>query len=306
MENEKKIKIFISYSWDSEEHKSWVKRFADRLIENGIDVYLDQYDLQKGDRLPHFMEENITLSDFVLVICTEIYKKKADERKGGAGYEGNIISSELMNSENERKFIPILRNCRFEDSLPSFMLGKMGICFSEEEVDDTSFDDLLATLYGVRKKPEIGKKPNFVSSTDYYQYDTDEVKILGIVTNEVSIPKMDGTRGSALYKIPFQLSKKPSTLWQNLFIRNWNSPPRFTTMHRPGIASVHGNKIILNGTTIDEVKKYHRDTLVLCVEKSNQEEKAIRESERIKKEKKEKRMNEHFQNVSNGAKDINF
>lgn len=303
MGNEQKaITIFISYSWDSEEHKEWVKRFADRLIKNGLDVYIDQYDLQKGDRVPHFMEDKITLSDFVLVICTDLYKKKADERTGGVGYEGNIISSELMNSRNERKFIPISRKFNFDEVLPSFMLGKMGICFSEDELDETSFDDLLATLYGVQKKPEIGMKPNFVSSTDYYQYDTDEVKILGIVTNDISIPKMDGTRGSALYKIPFQLSKSPSSLWEDLFLRNWNSPPRFTTIHRPGIATVDGNRIVLNGTTIDEVKKYHRDTLILCVEKSNQEEKTILENERIGEDKK----NEHFQSVNAGVKDIKF
>lgn len=28
---------------------------------------------------------------------------------------------------------------------------------------------------------------------------------------------------------------------------------------------------ILDGTTIEEVKQYHRDTLLLCVEKTNEE-----------------------------------
>ena len=38
--------VFISYSWDDEFHKGWVRELADKLIENGIDVYLDQYDLE--------------------------------------------------------------------------------------------------------------------------------------------------------------------------------------------------------------------------------------------------------------------
>lgn len=41
---------FISYSWDDEEHKKWVKEFADRLLSDGINAVVDQYDLSLGDR----------------------------------------------------------------------------------------------------------------------------------------------------------------------------------------------------------------------------------------------------------------
>jgi len=40
-------------------------------------------------------------------------------------------------------------------------------------------------------------------------------------------------------------------------------------MHRPGIARVSGDKVYLDGTTIEEVQKYHRDTLVLALEETN-------------------------------------
>ena len=33
------------------------------------------------------------------------------------------------------------------------------------------------------------------------------IKIQGVIVDEVSEPKDDGTRGSALYKIPFKLSR---------------------------------------------------------------------------------------------------
>lgn len=117
---------------------------------------------------------------------------------------------------------------------------------------------------------------------------------------------MDGSRGSALYSVPFQLSKTPSGLWGQIFVAIWNSPPRFTTMHRPGIASVIGSKIILNGTTIDEVKNYHRDTLLLCVEEANKKEQEIKERENRLKEQEEKRKQQHFQHVSDLADEINF
>ena len=41
-------------------------------------------------------------------------------------------------------------------------------------------------------------------------------------------------------------------------------------MHRPGIARVSGDRVILDGTTIEEVEKYHRETLLVVLERVNQ------------------------------------
>ena len=102
-------KVFISYAWESEEHREWVKALANRLLSDGIDAVLDQYDLELGDRLPQFMEQSVRSSDYVLIVCTPAYKQKADARIGGVGYEGHIISGELFSGHNERKFIPVIK-----------------------------------------------------------------------------------------------------------------------------------------------------------------------------------------------------
>ena len=47
--------VFISYAWESEQHRAWVKALANRLLGDGIEAILDQYDLELGDRLPQFM-----------------------------------------------------------------------------------------------------------------------------------------------------------------------------------------------------------------------------------------------------------
>ncbi len=75
-------KVFISYSWEDDAHKDWVKQFANRLLSDGVNAIIDQYDLELGDRLPQFMEQSIANSDYVLIICTPTYKSKSDERKG--------------------------------------------------------------------------------------------------------------------------------------------------------------------------------------------------------------------------------
>lgn len=309
--------VFISYSWEDEEHKKWVKEFTDRLIDDGVDADLDQYDLQLGDRLPQFMEKEISQADYVLIICTPTYKKKADGRVGGVGYEGHIISGELFSKSDERKFIPVLRKGDFSSSIPTFLNSKLGIDLRDENAGrDEDYKNLIATLFNQNnKKPKRGvpkgivySRQTFVNKTEENNKneDSEDIHILGIVTDEVTIPRMDGTRGSALYAIPFKLSKQPSSLWKEIFIQTWNSPPKFTLMHRPGIASVVGDEIILNGTTIEEVKKYHRDTLVLCVDVANKKEQEIIERQKKEKEEKEKRIRKHYQEVEDVSKSIKF
>lgn len=301
--------VFISYSWEDEEHKEWALKLVDRLIGDGIDAHIDRYELDHGDRLPQFMEQEITNADYVLIICTPSYKEKADNRKSGVGYEGHIISAELMENHNEKKFIPIIRKGGVRESFPTYLSGKLGIDFKDDSKFEENYKDLLATLFGKKNKPKLGTMPTFIKDfnlKEKLKEDEEEIKILGIVTNEVTVPKMDGTRGSALYKIPFKLSRTPSRLWKELFVESWDSPPRFTTMHRPRIASVIGDKIILDGTTIDEVKSCHRDTLLLCVEQANEKERQIiKRNNEIERE-KQLRVQEHYQSIEDISKDIEW
>lgn len=77
-------------------------------------------------------------------------------------------------------------------------------------------------------------------------------------------------------------------------------------MHRPGIASVSGDKIILDGTTIEEVRDVHRETLVLCVDKANKLEAQYLDQQRKEEERKQKLWEEHKSNVMRVAGDITF
>lgn len=304
-------KVFISYSWEDDEHKEWVRSLTDKLLEKGIDATLDQYDLSLGDRLPQFMEQSVMNADYVLIICTPTYKEKSDARKGGVGYEGHIITGELFAKGNERKFIPVIRKGNVSEALPVSLAGKLAIDLKDGIHYDANFEDLVTTLKGISKKPPVNKSSRTVNSslltrTVVIDDEEEPLHILGIITAEVTVPRMDGTRGSGLYKIPFRLSKSPSSLWCKLFVQSWNKPPKFSTMHRPGIASVSGDKIILNGTTIEEVRDYHRETLLLCVDAANKEGKEIFDAEQRKKEQEQALKLKHYNNVSDIAGKITF
>src|SRR5437868_4098057 len=88
-------RCFISYSHDTGAHKDWVLALATRLMSNGVEVLLDQWDLRLGGDLPMFME-TIGDADRVIAVCTDAYVDKANEGKGGVGYEKMILSAELM------------------------------------------------------------------------------------------------------------------------------------------------------------------------------------------------------------------
>lgn len=302
-------KVFISYSWEDEAHKIWVKELVDKLLLDGIDATVDQYDLSLGDRLPQFMEQSISKADYVLIICTPTYKEKSDSRKGGVGYEGHIISAELLSYGNDRKFIPIIREGTIAQSLPKCLSGKLGIDLTDGKNYENGYNDLITTIYGAQRKPPLGDAPSYIKPNNAKAIpvnDDKPIKILGIIADEVTVPKMDGTRGSALYKIPFRLSKKPSSLWTRLFLNAWQFPPTFSAMHRFGIASIYGDKVILDGTTIEEVRDYHRDTLLLCVEEANKKEAAILQDEKARLFREKAHKDQHYQNVNSVIDEIKF
>ena len=101
-------------------------------------------------------------------------------------------------------------------------------------------------------------------------HEQEPVKIVGVIEEDVGVPRNDGSPGSALYEVPFRLSREPSERWAEFFIDAWNRPRQFTTMHRPGIARVQGNRVVLDGTTIEEVERYHLKTLRFAVERANE------------------------------------
>ena len=299
-------KVFISYSWESKEHSDWVNSLADKLLADGIEAIIDSYDVSPGDRLTKFMESSIKDSDYVIIICTEEYKRKANNREKGVGYESHIISAELYNNHNDRKFIPIIRQGDFNTAVPTYLDGKLAIDLRGNPFNETSYKDLIASIFKVKKKPKVGIRPYYLDEYEPISIEGEDIKIIGVISNEVTLPRNDGTRGSALYSIPFRLSSKPTRIWSELFLKNWDYPPRFTSMHRPGIARVASDKIILDGTTIEEVKQYHRDTLILCVEKTNEEEKQIRKREEQLKRKKQEERENHYRNIDDISKDIKF
>ena len=157
---------FISYSWDSAAHRKWVLDLASRLRgKGGVQIILDQWHLQPGHDRTRFMEESVTKSDFVILICTPDYARKANNREGGVGYEAMIITGELADSIAQGKFIPILRDGDWKSSLPVWIKTKVGVDLRGNPYSDEQYQALLRALHKEPvKPPPVGPKPVFGNS----------------------------------------------------------------------------------------------------------------------------------------------
>jgi tetratricopeptide (TPR) repeat protein len=153
-------KAFLSYSWDDDSHKEWVKDLAVRLRNDGVETVLDRWHAVPGEELPEFMERAVRESDFVIAVCTPKYKEKMDRRGGGVGYEGRIMSAEVWTGGNSRKFIAVLRRGASDTALPSWRLGSYYIDLSGDTYSEANYQDLLSTLLGDREEaPPVVVKP---------------------------------------------------------------------------------------------------------------------------------------------------
>lgn len=163
-------KVFISYSWSSPEHRINVKSWADNLINDGIDVVIDIYDLTEGQDKYAFMERMVTDQSIshVLIFIDHKYANKANTRKDGVGTESQIISKEIYEKVDQSKFIPIV--CEFDESgkpyLPAYLQTRIYIDFSTPEAVIINWEHLIRRIYGKPsdEKPKLGTPPNYITS----------------------------------------------------------------------------------------------------------------------------------------------
>ncbi|MGV3660993.1 MAG: SEFIR domain-containing protein [Prosthecobacter sp.] len=161
-------KVFISYSWTNQAHQEQVKEWADRLIDGGVNVILDIYDLKEGHDKFAFMERMVNDPEVthVLVVSDMEYAEKANARQKGVGTESQIISKEVYSKVDQSKFIPLV--CEFSGDgspcLPVFLAARIWIDFSTPEAVNGNWERLVRLLYGkpLHQKPKLGKAPAYI------------------------------------------------------------------------------------------------------------------------------------------------
>lgn len=288
--------VFISY-FRSEVNKEKLDQLIELLEESDIRVIIDERNLEIGGDLPLFMEKNLVESDFIIVILTSGYKKRADDREGGVGYEAAIMAASLSKRETIKKFLPVTFETYRDEIVPVFLASKLASDLSDN-LDSITFKGavkkLKRTILGISmtsqptpkagpsKVVRVADEADTTLISDNDNKNT-QIMLISIDSDEVTQPRNDGAPGSALYEVPFRLNHYPNRTWQQLFLANWRSPSQFTSMHRGNIAKISGDRIILDGTTIEEVRDYHLKTLKIVIQDTNKQYKRlmIKEQQRL-------------------------
>jgi hypothetical protein len=153
-------RLFISYSHDSPAHKQWVLKLALDLRKNGIDAAIDQWDLSPGDDIPTYMEQGLKAAERVVVVCSAKYVERANDGKGGVGYEKMIVTAELIENLGTKKFIPIIRGSG-NPPVPTFLGYRLYIDFEDDAKYMSSLETLLRELLHAPDpaKPPVGPNP---------------------------------------------------------------------------------------------------------------------------------------------------
>ncbi len=163
-------KVFISYSWTTPEHEQRVLNIATELVESGIDVILDKWDLKEGDDADVFMEQMVSDPSIqkVLIICDKMYSEKSDKRKGGAGTEAQIISRRVYEQQsNENKFVVAAFEMN-EDTgkpyLPVYYGSRKYIDFTDPNKYAQKIEELVRWIYNkpLFVKPKLGRVPDYI------------------------------------------------------------------------------------------------------------------------------------------------
>lgn len=140
-------KVFISYSWDSIEHQEWVINLANKLRSSGVEANIDKFATQKSTvNLNRMMIDNFRTNDYIIVVMSEKYAEKANENKGGVGFETTLLSNELNNKLD--KIILIKRDNSDDDKVIPYMFkGIYYIDFSDNKDFETKFEELIYKIY---------------------------------------------------------------------------------------------------------------------------------------------------------------
>lgn len=151
--------VFISYSWDDDEHMDWVRKLSDELRSKySVYTLLDKYN-SGGANIVEFMDRGLRIAHRVLMIGTPHYKQKSECSYGTGGkYEGSIINAEIYYNTDTMKFIPLLRKgSAFKDSFSDIISIRNGYDFRDNNLYEKNLKDLADDLYGRRAKaPTLG------------------------------------------------------------------------------------------------------------------------------------------------------
>jgi hypothetical protein len=155
-------RVFVTYSHDSEEHKSLVREFCTVLRRDaGVDVHLDQWDDDGRVDWSLWAMEQIREADFILAIASPAYRVRAEglapaDEGRGAQFEAALLRDGLTRDlvEQTGRILPVVLPGRSVKEIPSFLRPYSTTHYLVDELTVAGVEGLLAALNNVAKHPK--------------------------------------------------------------------------------------------------------------------------------------------------------
>lgn len=152
-------RVFISYTHAPAGHAEKVLALATRLVGDGVDVRLDQWENRPGVVWPTWMQDQVEAADVVVVVCNAEYaerfkgKAHAPGPGGGVAFEGVLLTNTLMVTHGRGgKFVPVVFSDAELAHVPTVLAG-----FSKYVVP-LQYEALYALLTNqTRQRPQVGR-----------------------------------------------------------------------------------------------------------------------------------------------------
>lgn len=142
-------KVFISHA---SEDKPFVLKFATRLRENGVDAWVDRWEMLPGDSLvDKIFEEGIKNAQAVIIVLSK-------SSVGKRWVKEELNAAFLQRIQGKTKLIPVvIDNCEIPSPLQSTLWEKI----NNTDSFDTEFSRILSAIYGQTEKPPLGQSPRY-------------------------------------------------------------------------------------------------------------------------------------------------
>ncbi|MFU2508820.1 toll/interleukin-1 receptor domain-containing protein [Pseudoalteromonas sp. ASV78] len=146
-------KVFVSHA--SEDKGRFVTGFATKLRENGVDAWLDKWEMLPGDSLvDKIFEEGLKEAQAVIIVLSNYSIKKPWVRE-------ELNASIVSKLSKGTKIIPIvLDDCEVPQSLTSTLWEPIPDLKNYEQ----NFKRVLSSIFGATDKPALGKAPAHTTS----------------------------------------------------------------------------------------------------------------------------------------------
>lgn len=283
--------VFLSHN---SKDKPWVRNLAERLISDGVLVWLDEAEINIGDSLIDKISSGINDMEFVAAIISS------------NSIESSWVQKELsiaMSKEVSSRAVTVLPIVIEKCSLPTSLSDKLYADFTDPERFENEYSRLLRAI-GIQKdlppkklspkntdKAPVKNTPNTPKPLEI------DIKIVGVLKERTRQDK----QYLGLQDYFLQLSAQPPRGWDRFF----NESRRFPRHSMWREAWIESDCVVVK-CAIDELSRYHLNDLKQDVANANENFKRVVQDEEIKRKREANRLEQERIERDKRLDDLDF